>query len=175
VKREFKQTPFDEEFRKNVLNLLNMAKKEVLVITGEGGSYQYLDLRWALEEARERGVSIKIYCVRPPVEYVNKILQLGCEVYVGKEELEEHYLIVDREHGMTSAMRAGAEVGKRAGEVRLNDKAFAKGKARLFDELVSKAKRERKIKREADPLWKLIKEPLDFGFDTHSERFEEEL
>jgi hypothetical protein len=145
------------------------------VITGEGGSYQYQDLRWALEEARKRGVSIKIYCTHPPVEYVNKTLQLGCEVFVGENGLKEHYLIVDREHGMTSMVRAGGEVGKRAGEVRLNDKAFAKEKARLFDELASKAKRERKIKKEKGPLWKLVKEPLDFGFDTRAERLEEEL
>jgi len=174
VKRVFKQTPFDEEFRKNVFELLGMAKKEVIVITGEAGSYQYQELRWAVEKARKRGVSFKIYCTHPPVEYVNKVLQLGGKVYVGEERLAEHYLIVDRKHCMTSAVRPKEKVGVRAGEVRLNDKRFARGKVELFDKLVSKAEKARP-KPEEDPLWKLVNNPIDFGYDTHSEKFEEEL
>ncbi|MDI6820534.1 MAG: hypothetical protein QMC89_06510 [Candidatus Hodarchaeaceae archaeon] len=77
-----------------------------------------------MKRARERGVKFKIYCVRPPQAYVNNALQLGCEVYVGNKE---HYLIVDKKHCMTSAVRAGAETGKRAGKVRTDDEKFAEG------------------------------------------------
>ena len=175
MKREFKQTPFDEEFRKNVLGLLDIAKGEVIIITGEGGSYQYQELRWAVKRARGRGVKFKIYCVRPPQAYVNKALELGCDIYVGNKDLKEHYLIVDKKHCMTSSVRVGAETGKRAGEVRTGDEKFAKEKVKLFNELVSDAKREREPKVEEDPLWRLANNPLDFGYDTHSERLEEEL
>lgn len=175
TKKAYRQTAFDEEFRKNVLKLLKMAKKEVIVVTGEAGSYQYQDLRWEVERVRERGVSFKIYCVRPLKEYVNQLLRLGCDVFIGEEDVKEHFFLVDRKSCMTSVVRPRLEIGKRAGEVRINDRKFAIGKIRLFRELVSKAKKERKMRVEEDPLWKLINNPLDFGFDTHSERFEEEL
>lgn len=175
MKRTYKQAPFDEEFRKNVARLLDLAEREVLVITGEGSSYQYQELRWGMERARERGVDFKIYCVRPRREYVNKALQLGCEVYVGEQELDEHYLIVDGKHCMTSAIRPRAEIGKRAGEIRMNDEQLAREKAKLFSELISKSKKEEKMRVSEDPLWKLVHHPIDFGYDTHSEKFEEEL
>lgn len=41
----------DEDFRGKVRKLLDEAEQEIFIITGEGGSYQYQDLRWALERS----------------------------------------------------------------------------------------------------------------------------
>ncbi len=115
---------FDEDFRKKVRELLDEAEEEIIIITGEGGSYQYQDLRWALERARDRGAYVKIYCVHPPQTYINKSLSLGSEIYMGDKDPDNHYLIVDGKHTVTSKVRAGRDVGKRKGEVRRNDNAY---------------------------------------------------
>lgn len=172
---DFEPSALDEKFRENVHDLLEKAEKEVIIITGEGGSYQYQDLHWALERVSEKGIPIRIYCVHPPRTYINKNLQLASEIYRGDEDPDEHYLIVDRKHTVTSAARAGKDVGARKGETRNNDKEFAEEKINLFHSLASEAEEVTEIEVEEDPLWKLIQNPIDFGYDTHSEKFEEEL
>ncbi|KXA96381.1 hypothetical protein AKJ39_04685 [candidate division MSBL1 archaeon SCGC-AAA259J03] len=171
----FTRGAFDEEFRENVRGLLEEAEEEIIIVTGEGGSYQYQDLRWALERAADRGVSIKIYCVHPPQTYLNKNLQLTSEIYRGDRDPEDHYLIVDGKHTVISTVRAGEETGERRGEVRREDKRFAEEKVQLFDNLASAAEKVNEMEIEKDPLRQLVENPLDFGYDTHSEKFEEEL
>lgn len=170
-----KNDSLDEDFRGKVRKLLDEAEQEIFIITGEGGSYQYQDLRWALERAQERGVSVKIYCVHPPQTYVNKNLQLGSDVYIGNEDLENHYLVVDGKHTIVSKIRAGEEVGKRKGELKRNEEEFAREKIDLFHKLASQAEKINEPKIDEDPLQQLIQNPLNFGYDTHSEKFEEEL
>lgn len=58
---DFEPSALDEKFRENVRDLLEKAEKEVIIITGEGGSYQYQDLRWALERVSEKGIPIRRY------------------------------------------------------------------------------------------------------------------
>lgn len=172
---DFERGAFDEGFRENVRELLDEAEEEVIIITGEGESSQYQDLRWAVERAGERGVSIKIYCVHPPQTYLNKNLRLASEIYMGDKDPEEHYLIVDGRHVITSTLRARDEVGARKGTVRRNDEEFAEEKIDLFHSLASDAEKVTEMKIEEDPFRQIVNGPLDFGYDTHSEKFEEEL
>lgn len=172
---KFEKDFFDESFRRKVRDLLDEAEEEIAIINGEEVFYQHLDLRWALERVIERGGSVKIYYVHPPQAYINKNLSLGFEIYRGDREPDNHYLIVDGKHTVTFEVRAGRDVGKREVQVRRNDEKFAQEKIELFQTLASEGEKITEMDIEKDPLRKLVNNPLDFGYDTHSEKFEEEL
>lgn len=173
MKYAYEPAPFDGEFRKNVAKLLSLAEREVDIVTGEAGSFQYQDLKWAVEKARERGVKFKVYCSHAPAEFVNRLLSLGCEVFVGKD-LPEHFFVVDGKHWMTSETRPGEAVGKRSGKVGIGEEKEARQRKRRFAKLTKKA-RAGQSTPEKDPLLRLVKAPPDFGFDTKSEELEEYL
>lgn len=173
MKYTYLPSPFDGEFRKNVAKLLSLAEKEVDIVTGEAGSFQYQDLKWAVRKARERGVKFKIYCSHPPAEFVNQLVRLGSEVYIG-EDLPEHFFVVDGTHWMTSETRPGKALDKRSGQVGIEEESEAKQRKKEFDELIKNAKKGQ-IRPERDPLLQLVEAPLDLGFDTKSEELEEYL
>jgi hypothetical protein len=45
AKNIIKQSPLDEDFRRHTSELLSSAKKDILIIAGEVGSFKFLDLR----------------------------------------------------------------------------------------------------------------------------------
>lgn len=160
--------PLDEEFRKYVIKLFNSAKKEVEIITGEGSAFGYQDIRWALKKARERGVKYRVYTTDPL--FVNKWLSYGCDIYKGKEEVKDHYLVVDGKSFIHSYPHIRREVGVREGEIHINDSEKAKEILKRFEAMISKAE---KISKSKDPLEEILENPRDWGVKTDSSQIDE--
>src|SRR5438132_4985331 len=65
----------DEDFRRKVAKLIDYAKDEIIVITGEISACGFPDLKWAAERARERGVTVKVYASKPSPDITTPYLQ----------------------------------------------------------------------------------------------------
>src|SRR3989344_8083164 len=90
-------------FRKNVLELLKGAKKEIIVVTGEFYVFeQFQDLRWGIKEAIERGAKVKVIAKSPSTIMINKLLNWGAEVYQTSEIPKEHFVLFDENAVMTT-------------------------------------------------------------------------
>ncbi len=163
----------DEYFRDYARQLIDSAREDILIITGEVGSYRFPDLRWAAERARTRGVSVKVYASKPSQRVVNGLLALGIEVYKGPPT-KDHYLVVDSKSYIHSRPHPPV-LGKREGEVHLNEPRSARKVVRKFQELVEKGRRVRKSDWTEDPLWKALQKPFDWRVDTHASRLDEEF
>jgi len=165
-------SPTDEIFRKHVKELIDTAKKEILVIAGELGSYKFPDLKWAMNRALERGVKIRIYASHPNQAIINGLLAKGCQIYIGKE-IKDHYLIVDAKSYIHSKPHPPI-LGVREGEAYINEPEKTKEATDKFKQLISKAKPQKTIKWNDDPLWIALQNPPDWGVQTDSSRLEEE-
>lgn len=164
----YSSDPLDEEFRKYVIELFNSAKKEVIIITGEGQAFGYQDIRWAVKNARERGVKYRVYATDPL--YVNKWLAYGCDIYKGKEKVTDHYLVVDGKSFIHSYPHDRRKIGVREGEVHSNDPEAAKEILDRFGRMVSKAE---KISMAKDPLEEILENPRDWGIETDAYKVDE--
>jgi len=174
-KIEIKKTELDEDFRWKVRMLLDSAKREVIIITGEGAAFGFQDLRYATERAVERGVEVKIYSVAPTPEFLNKVLMLGCRVYRGREMTEDHFLVIDGRDWAVSREHPPAEVGRRRGELHLNDRRGARKILVKFDRLIKGAEEVKAPMWDLDPLVEAIKHPKSWGVKTDARKFREEL
>ena len=163
----------DENFRRYAAKLIDSAKKEVLVIAGEIGAYNFPDLKWAAERARKRGVSVKVYATNPSQQVVNGLLAKGIEVYKGPV-MKDHYLIIDSKSFIHSKPHQPV-VGRREGEIYVNKPAEARNVVKRFEKLVEKSKPLTKVDWKQDPLWKALQKPLDWKVDTHASRLDEEF
>ena len=172
---DIRKTEFDEDFRRKVRGLLDSAEKEVVIITGEGSSFGFLDLRHATERAVERGVKIKVYATNPVPEFLNKVLMLGGEVYQGKKKAGNHFLIVDGKDWVISKEHPPRVIGKRQGEIHLNDRRSAKKILAEFSDLVKSAERVKTPIWDKDPLVQAIRHPKSWGIKTDAKKLEEEL
>jgi phosphatidylserine/phosphatidylglycerophosphate/cardiolipin synthase-like enzyme len=171
--KTIKRDSTDENFRRYAAKLIDSAKKEVLVIAGEIGAYNFPDLKWAAERARKRGVSVKVYATNPPQQVVNGLLAKGIGVYKGPV-MKDHYLIVDSKSFIHSKPHQPV-VGKREGEVCMNKPAEARKVVKRFEKLVENSKPLTKVDWKQDPLWKALRKPLDWKVDTYSSRLDEEF
>lgn len=172
VVKKISPSPTDEIFRKHVKELIDHAQKEILVIAGELGSYRFPDLKWAMNRAIERNVKIRIYASYPNQAIVNGLLARGCEIYLGKK-IKDHYLIVDAKSYIHSKPHPPI-LGVREGEAYINEPEKTRKTINKFKQLTSKAKREKTIQWNKDPLWKALQNPPDWGVQTDSSRLEEE-
>ncbi len=173
VLKRIKTHPADEYFRDYARQLIDSARKEIRIITGEVGSYRFPDLKWAAERARKRGVSIKVYASKPSQRVVNGLLAQGVEVYKGQEE-KDHYLIVDSKSYIHSKPHPPV-VGKREGELHLNEPRSTRRIVQRFERLVKQAKPLKKLDWTKDPLWIALQKPYDWRVDTHASRLDEEF
>lgn len=163
----------DEDFRRNAAKLIDSAKKEILVITGEIGSYNFPDLKWAAERARKRGVTIKVYASKPPQRIINGLLARGVELYRGPK-VRDHYLVVDSQSYMHSTPHA-PRVGERAGKAHERDPKGAARIAKKFHNFLENAKPIKKVDWKQDPLWKALQKPMNWRVDTKASRLDEEF
>jgi len=173
VLRRITPHPADEYFRDYARQLIDSARRDILIITGEVGSYRFPDLKWAAERARARGVSVKVYASKPSQRVVNGLLGLGIEVYKGPPS-RDHYLVVDSRSYIRSRPHPPV-MGKREGEVHFNEPRSARRIARKFQELVENGKPVRRLDWTEDPLWRALQKPLDWHVDTHASRLDEEF
>jgi len=176
-KIEIRRTELDEDFRRKVRQLLDSAKKEIVIITGEGAAFGFHDLRFATERAVERGVKVKIYTVTPIPEFLNKVLMLGCKVYRGQEMIKDknHFLVIDGRDWTISREHPPLKVGKRRGEVHLNDRKGARKILANFSRLTRSAEEVKTPMWDLDPLVEAIKHPKSWGVKTDARTFREEL
>jgi sugar-specific transcriptional regulator TrmB len=166
-KIEFKSSSSDEEFRLLMRKLIDDAEKEILVVTGEAGAFKhYEDLKWAIRRAAQRGLKVKVYARTPEQSTINKLITYGCDVYLGDVVPKDHYTVIDRKVFIESLEHEPHKTGVRKGSA-YYDPAKAKEKAREFSKYVSKAKKA-KIDKTADPLLKMLREPLPLSFETDS-------
>ncbi|MFZ2456116.1 MAG: hypothetical protein WAX07_06540 [Candidatus Altiarchaeia archaeon] len=173
-KIDYKSSPSDEEFRQLMRKLIDEAKKEILVVTGEAGAFKhYEDLKWAIRRAAQRGLKVKVYARTPEQSTVNKMLSYGCEVYLGDAVPKDHYTVIDRKVYIESLEHEPHKTGVRKGSA-YYDSAKAKEKAREFSQYVSKA-RKAKIDMTADPLLNALKAPLYFDFEIDSDKIDSSL
>ena len=170
-----KKSPLDEVFRQSVLKFIDSARKEIIVITGEVGAFKYWDLRLGAKSARERGVAVKIYATNPPQGILNKLLMYGCEVYVGKKSPEKHYMVIDANSWVFSEEHPPGQIGVRSGSAHKDDPRGAKKIIKLFNSLVTKAKKVERPDWEKDPLWLALKDPPDWSVETDSSKLDEEF
>jgi phosphatidylserine/phosphatidylglycerophosphate/cardiolipin synthase-like enzyme len=171
--RKIPSSATDEIFRSHTRRLIDSARKEILVITGEVGSFRFPDLRWAAERARRRGVSVKVYASKPAQSTVNGLLARGIEVYVGPA-VRDHYIVVDSTSYIHSRPHPPI-LGKREGEVYLDQPGKANRIVSVFQELAGKAKRVERIDWKKDPLWKALQKPFDWRARTRASQLDEEF
>lgn len=134
---EIKRSDDDLEFRKVVKELLDSAKREIIIIAGELSSLYFPELYKALENAVNRGVKVKIYAVEPPSNIVRTLKKLKCELIIGRKRPKDHYLIVDGKSCVISE-KADVEfptIGTRHGKYFLNNPSEAKKYAQIFEKL----------------------------------------
>lgn len=118
----------------------------------EVGAYKFLDVRWGLEEAIDRGVKANVYAFNPRVDIRNRLIELGVRLYLGSEEPAKKYLVVDRKHWYVATP---SEQEKRAGELYLNDPEGASRIIRKFQKYIKDKEPAQKVAWE-DPLLRLL-------------------
>lgn len=133
---EVLRSPLDRTFREQVYKLLSLANEEIIVMGGELSSYDFFDLRDAFDTAIEKGVKARVYATHPSVHTINRLVLKGVEVYVGKNELKDHFTIVDRKHWAISESHPPYTIGERRGKVYLNDPEGAERILKLFEEYI---------------------------------------
>lgn len=163
----------DEDFRRKAAQLIDSAKDEIVVITGEISAYGFPDLKWAAERARERGVAVKVYASSPSSDISNGLVARGIEVFIGPR-VKDHYLVVDSRSYILSKPHA-LEVGERTGELHEDEPEEAGEIREKFDKLLAKATPLKKIDWKKDSLWKALQRPFDWKVDTHASRLDEEF
>lgn len=168
----FEKSFLDRGFRREMKRLIDSAEKEILVITGEAGSFEnYQDLRWAIQRAIKRGVKVRIFAIAPRKAIINKMVSTGCEVYIGKEELNDHYTVIDRRVVVESKKHPPGELSVRHG-LGYENKERAEKIAKVFDNYAGRARKAEVDERE-DPALKLLERPLDIGFSTDSREIDQ--
>lgn len=171
--RKISRDSTDEDFRRRAAKLIDSAKREIIVITGEISAYGYADLKWAAERARDRNVSVKVYASSPSPEITNSLLARGVEIFIGPR-VKNHYLVVDSKSFILSNPHA-REIGRRTGELHERDPNGAGRVKAQFETLLAKAKPLRKLDWSKDTLRKALDKPIDWGVDTHASRLDEEF
>jgi len=167
---EVKRDATDALFRREVKELIDSAKREIIVIAGELSAYEFHDLKLAAESARDKGIKIRIYASRPDQDAVNRLLYNGCEVYLGTEKPRDHYMIVDGIPYMISKKeklsRGRTRVGGRYAKKHINDPKGAQELIAYFEKLARKAKKAEITGK--DPLTRALESPADWGIETDS-------
>lgn len=137
----------DEKFRYAVKEDIDSAKKEIIVITGELGSYAFPELKHAIQHALSRGVRTKFYAnENVPIDYITDIRENGGEVFIGTFRARDHYLVVDKSTFIVSE-KEGLEIPTKIGTRRLihssDQPEDAKKIVRFFDDLIDLIKTKR--------------------------------
>lgn len=158
---DIKPSLFDEEFRQQVVKHIREATKSIKIVTGEISAYNYLELRNAAEEAADRGIEIDVYATGPDIDIINRLIYNGINVYIGSEDPQEHFMIVDDGKMIISSKEKNRPIptpmGNRKGQIIVKESKKIKEKISEFERLKKKA-----IKREIedrDPLERMFGKP----------------
>jgi len=119
-------------FRDHIATLFDDARKDIIAITGELGSYDFPDLRQATHRAVKRGVSVDFYANHPRPAVVKELRERSVGITVGKLRSQNHYLAVDKKHVVVSykdGTGSPTTVGERRGTLYRNDGELARAVA----------------------------------------------
>ena len=159
---DIKSSLFDEEFRQHVVQYIREATKNIKIVTGEISAYNYLELRNAAEEAANRGIEVDVYATGPDNDIINRLIYKGINVYIGTEDPQEHFMIVDNEKMIISSKGKDRPIptpmGNREGQIVVKESGKIREKLSEFKRL-----KERAIKRELegqDPLERAFGKPV---------------
>jgi len=153
---------FDEKFRNTCTQMLNSAQKDVYIIAGELSSLKFYDMRTATEHAAKRGAKVHVYATEhTPEAFRNYAVSQGYELFIGKEGLETHYLMVDGENMVISKYKTVGEttvVGERDADVIQSNKKEAKKILKEFERLTSKKDtiKVTKFDKTIDPFYQFV-------------------
>lgn len=155
----------DNDFRQIVNGEIGSAKKEVIVIAGELGSYLFPELKETAIQAIKRGIHVKVYATHavPPNVY-EEIQNLGGEIYLGKMQVKDHYLVIDGKDCIISKkeqLGIPTKIGERQAIFYTNQPQMAKSVKRLFNELaflsfLEEDKEQSLLSRIADAIFRLV-------------------
>lgn len=153
-KKIVQSDPLNRDYRDTTARLIDMAEKEIITVVGEIGAYTFLDVRWSLEEAIDRGVRVSIYAFNPRPDIRNRLIELGVKLYLGSEVPPQKYLVVDGKHWYIAKPE---EQEKRAGEAHFDDPKGASPLVREFQRYIKDKKPIDKVAWE-DPLLQLTQD-----------------
>ena len=174
---EVASSPADTEFRKAMIALIQNARRRITIITGEFYLYEkFLDVRWAVDEALERGVELNIFLKGPHDIVRNSLVKRGAKVFISPDTaLEDHYMSVDNKAYMISIAHPPFGIGVRTARLNQNGPQSAKEIVRRFGRL-TKGLNPVKIKREGrSPMQRFYETPAELGYRTDASRIDEEL
>jgi len=144
---EIEPSTSDEKFRKAVKEAIDSAKNEVVVITGELGSYRFPELKQAAQQALDRGVKIKVYATEAaPSDDVAEIIKSGGELYIGKIRANNHYLVIDKKMVIVSekeGIEAPTKIGTRIARLYKDKPVEAKRIVTFLNDLIRRDFMER--------------------------------
>lgn len=135
----------DEQFRKAVKKAIDSAKEEIIVITGELGSYAFPELQQSVQQALARNIRAKFYAnENAPKKFITDIRKKGGEVFIGNFRSRDHYLVIDKNMFIVSE-KEGLEIPTKTGtrrSIRSKDQPEdAKKITRFFEELINTKKK----------------------------------
>ena len=152
---------FGLKFREHVAREIRKAKKSIKIVTGEGGSYNYFDLRNEAEDAANRGVKIYVYSVWADPDVANRLIHNKMTVYKGNEDPKDHFVIRDDEAVTTSFKEIDrikpTPMGQRRAEFTEDSRVVAKS-SQTFKRLIGKSKKVRMSGK--DPLEQALEKPI---------------
>lgn len=121
------------------------------------------------------GVKVKIYATVPTPEFLNRVLMLGCKVYRGKKMTKDHFLVIDEKSWAISKAHPPRVIGRRCGEIHLNDRKGARKISVEFGRLIKSAEEVKAPMWDLDPLVEATMHPKSWGVKTDARKFREEL
>ena len=171
------RSPADQEFRHAMIDLISTAKRNITIITGEFYLYEkFLDVRWAVDEALDRGVSLDIFLKGPHDIVRDSLVEGGAKVYISPEmALEDHFMSVDDRSYMISIAHEPFGIGVRTAYLNSNGPLRAREIRRRFRELTRDACPIGKSGGAPGPIHKFYETPVDLGAATDASRIDEEM
>ena len=170
-------SPADQEFRKVMIGLIESARRRITIITGEFYLYEkFLDVRWAVDEALERGVELNIFLKGPHDIVRNSLVERGATVFISPDTaLEDHYMSVDDKKYMISCAHPPFGIGVRTARLNPNGPKCAREIVRRFRKL-ARGLEPVKIRHDGkSPLRQFYETSVELGYRTDSSRIDEEL
>lgn len=155
-----RRSPLDREFMEICANLIAGAVSSVYLIAGELGSLTYPQIQRAIYGPGKTRIRRYAYAtVDTPQEIRNYALSIGFELYIGKEGLNKHYLVVDERHVIESLNKTPGKAtvpGEREAVIYRDNPSKAEEVIEIFGRLKSDADRITDIEMESDPFNKLM-------------------
>lgn len=148
MKKDYKtirRHPRDRYFVNRVMDLIDGAGKEIIIVTGEFSIYYFPGVRESLRRAINKGISVKAYLGQCDIDTINHSIISGITVYHGNEfpPDHDHYMVVDKKHVLISKHHEPYGYG-RHGPLYENKEKIAEEMIKRFHSLTRRIKPSRR-------------------------------